>query len=82
MKISDLIRSLQYTLESRGDTIVAFTMASKDDFEYAYGKELTEFQWANVAEDYCQNGYIDRDDMVASVNIVLEQLEREENADA
>ncbi len=82
MKISDLIRSLQYRLESGGDDVVAFTMAFKDDFEFAYGKDLTAEQWDLVAEDYCQNGYIDRDDMVASVNIVLEELEREENADA
>lgn len=73
MKISDLIQSLQYMLENGGDLRVAFLLAFKDDFEFASGKELTEDQWALVAEDFCQNAEVDRDDLRASVEIVLEE---------
>ena len=77
MKISDLIRSLQYRLEQGGDTTVAFLLGFKDDFEYASGVQLSDEQWLYVAEDFCANAYIDARDMSATVEIVLEQLERE-----
>lgn len=77
MKISDLIRSLQYRLEQGGDTTVAFLLGFKDDFEYASSVQLSDEQWGFVAEDFCANAYIDSRDMSSTVEVVLEQLERE-----
>ena len=74
MKSRELIRSLNFMLERGGDVYGAYLLGFKDDFEYASSKELTEDQWALIADDFSQNAPMDNNALKASVEFILEEL--------
>ena len=72
MKVSALLEVLCGILRSEGDVNLAVTLIGKTEFEFLAERELTDAEWAWLAQDVTSNHVLDSRDVRVYMEVLAE----------